>query len=191
MHLILLCGFLSALPAMAYCSLRVSVRDFNGQPPPVSVTVEEDGGRTSIKETEQGVAEFCDLGINPVTVTVRKSGCRDVVVRNFPLEWGETRDLWVGYDSRTCRGETLPIPTCSLLLRFVTTESEPIKGVVFESTTKFAGNPVSDSYGRLFIMWPLRSELTGTASKKGLNPANISLLCEPRNYRTERVVLMK
>ncbi len=126
-QLVLLFGaavyFLGAAPSLAakdYCSLRVRVLAPNGQRPLVLVTVYEKSGRKV--EKRQGPSEdlqFCDLGIEPVTVVVGLKGCNQVVINDVPLSWQEPYTLKVIHDYVSCMREEgpPPKPVCEVLLR--------------------------------------------------------------------------
>jgi hypothetical protein len=82
--------------AQGHCSLVVKVVDPNDKEvTEARISVQERNGRIEEGQYRRGGAQFCDLGMLPVTVTVGDPDCAGVIVRNIPLEWGETKTLKV------------------------------------------------------------------------------------------------
>src|ERR1700722_16587878 len=104
-----LLGLAVGLRAADFCSLAVSVIDPSGQEVEAPVTVEERDGTTQRSENKPGGVRFCNLGINPVTVTVGGSNCNQVIVRDAALQWGATSKVSVIYDRKACLVDNPPV----------------------------------------------------------------------------------
>lgn len=176
--------------AADFCSLQVNVEDSSGRAQRVLVAVEEETGRRTETWAVNGTARFCDLGIHPVTVFVGRFWCSQVVVRNVPLEWGESRALSVGYDARLCKEEGRPRAECQFLLRFVNENSKPIS-VRLNASEPFKTELDSDDFGRMFLRIPAHKDLTGLASALGYMPTEVHLPCNSQNLRIERKVVLR
>ena len=181
----------STLHAAAYCSLNVKVESPSGKEVDTRVLVVEQNGWKAELTTRHGPAKFCGLGINPVSVTVGDAGCNQVIVRNVPLSWNETRNLSVTYDDAPCLIDTPPVAACAFLLRFVATNHDTIGAVSFNAQKPFAKSDRSDEYGRVFVKIAAGQELFGIASASGYKPGQISIPCISKNQRLEQVVVLE
>jgi hypothetical protein len=181
----------TTLRAAGYCSLTIKVESPSGKVTEARVVVEEENGQRTERTTRQGVAEFCGLGINPVSVTVGSAYCNQVIVRNVGLEWNKPRKVSVLYDEAACQGESLPVAACTFLLRFVDSKRVPIDAVVFDEQKPFAQSHHADEYGRIFVRIAARQELSGIGLANGYKPAQINIPCISKNYVLEQMVILQ
>src|SRR6185312_6253557 len=141
----------NASAAERYCSLTVTVSSTTGARVEAFVSVQDQSGRVTEKETEagKGTAEFCDLGITTVTVKVGDDGsCNQVVVKNVPLVWEETQRLAVTYQPDACPADSprLAPLKCALMIRV-----QDATGAVPNAAIKGSedlSTQTSDEYGR-------------------------------------------
>jgi hypothetical protein len=180
-----------ALHAAGYCSLSVRVENPSGKEVEARVVIEEQNGWKTERTTTRGVARFCGLGVTPVSVTVGDAACNQVVVRNVPLEWNETRILSVTYDEAPCLVESLPVAACAFLLRFVSVEREAIGSVSFKTERPFTEFHSSDEFGRIFVKIAAGQELLGTASASSHTSTQVRIPCISKNQRLEEIVVME
>ena len=181
----------TSLHAAAYCSLSIKVETPSGKEVETRVVVEEEHGWRTERTTRRGQARFCGLGIKPVSVTVGAAGCNQVVVRNVPLRWSETRNLSVIYDEAPCLVDTLPVAACAFLLRFVSPDNDPVGGVSFKVQTPFAESYRGDEYGRVFMRIAGGQQLFGVSSASGYKPTEIMIPCVSKNQRLEQTVVLE
>lgn len=175
-----------------YCSLVVKVLNREGQETEAWVTVEERDGRRLREENAPGGLRFCDLGILPVTVMVGDPACNQVIVRNVPLEWQQTRELRILYDREPCLIDRPPSPVCEFVLRFANAEGNWVKGVSL--TVK--GGPherqiAGDTFGRIHVAVPIREERLVVATANGYQAEELRLPCTPENLLTERKITLR
>jgi hypothetical protein len=181
----------TCLHAAAYCSLSVKVESPSGKEVATSVVVEDESGWRTERTTRRGPARFCGLGIKPVSVIVGDAGCNQVVVRNVPLRWNETRNLSVTYDDAPCLVDTPPVAACTFLLRFVAANHDPLGAVSFKAQKPFDESHRGDEYGRMFLRIAAGQELFGVSSASGYKPAEISIPCISKNQRLEQIVVLE
>ena len=189
-HGVCLLLFSTSLFAEDFCSLVVKVRDPQGAEVEASVVVEERDGRKIEKENTPGGVKFCDLGITPVTVTVGSPSCNQVIVRNVPLDWGETSLVSVVYDDRPCLVDAPPVAACKFLFRFIDAQHNSINGVVLRTHTPYEETHKADTFGRLLIRIAAWQKLSGTASADGYEPAELRVPCITKNQRIEQYVTL-
>ena len=131
--------------AQTYCSLVVRVVDPSGREvPEAPVRLEEQGGRVVNAENRRGGVRFCDLDLQPVTITVGYPGCNQVRVRDVPLEWGQTRTVKVVYDREPCIRDLPPVAACKILFRFRDEQGKWISGIFLDPPVSGAVDPRSD-----------------------------------------------
>jgi hypothetical protein len=167
--------------ASPYCSLVVTVSSRGGDRLESQVSVQGADGKVIDKETKagEGTAQFCDLGIVPVSVKVGDDGtCNQVVVREVPLRWNETVNLAITYEPYECAGDAIPLPvrSCSIMLRVLDAHGSPISGAVFHSDDN-AVNLISDEYGRLLVRLTRGRPLAALVSARSYLKAGISVEC--------------
>jgi hypothetical protein len=199
-QLVLLFGavvcFLGAAPPSAakdYCSLRVRVLAPNGQRPEVRVTVREISGRKL--EKRQGFSEdleFCDLGIEPVTVVVGLKGCNQIVINDVPLSWQEPYTLKVTYDYEPCMQEKPPPPkpVCEVLFRVAGADEKWIDNAIVKIDEPALPQSQTDKAGRAFVIVGLNERLRGSVSAPGYSQKEFSFVCSETPHE-EVVKLMK
>ena len=185
--------------AADFCSLSVRVLTAGQRRPlEVPVIVQEPSGRVVERETDRNDAQFCDLGISSVTVTVGIAGCNQVVVRDVPLRWEEPYLLTVTYDIEPClrEGSSVPIPTCEVLFRVADQNGSWIQ----DAGISFSGPQLktrrTDRFGRAFIELKVGDSinsskveaigfqsqvLTGISCQRKENPREISIRLEAKN----------
>ena len=180
--------------AEGYCSLIVKVVNPSGNEVSAPIDVEERSGRLIEKQEsdyEVGGIRFCDLGLSMVTVTVGFPGCNQVIVRNVPLTWGETREVYVIYDRQPCLSPDVIPQTCRFLFRFEDLQYDPIQKVLFKMQEPRKRTVEADEFGRVSVTLPFDRELLGTASADGYNPIELRLPCTVPNGRMEQRFRMK
>ena len=183
-------GGAQASLAADYCSLIIRVMSpDNRRPLDVEVSVKEESGRVTSKDTDLDDTRFCDMGISPVTVTVGGDACNQVVVRDVPLAWQEEYLMKITYDPEPCLKERSPplVPHCKLLIRIEDSNGTWLKNasVVFASA-RFPRSE-TDQAGRILVV-PRRGErVTGSASASGYSSKTFSGACpgSDRSYDEE------
>jgi len=189
--LLLILGTTSA-EAQSYCSLVVKVVDPEGREVPEALmTLEEQNGRVVDAENQRGGVRFCDLGLQPVTITVGSPNCNQVSVRSVSLEWGRTRTVKVIYDWKPCLRDLPPVAACHILFRFSDEQGKWIPGVVFDPPSSGAVEPRSDDSGRLLVRIAARTELRATARREGYLPNEVHLTCTRDLINAERLVKLR
>lgn len=181
----------TGLRAAGYCSLRVKVESPSGKMVDVHVVVEEQNGSKIEKTTVKGLAEFCGLGIKPVSVTVGGQGCNQVVVRDVPLRWNETREVSVRYDLDPCNVDPPPVAVCAILFRFIDSKRVPVDTVTLNEQKPFAQLHPTDDYGRILVRIAAGEAISGEALADGYKPVQISIPCTTLNQRLEQTVVLE
>lgn len=193
MFLMCLVWFGTDLQAQDHCSLVVKVVNSRGNEVATRVTVEERDGRKI--EKQGNLADdltFCDLGLLPVTVIVGYPACSQVVVRNVPLQWGETKTLKVMVERETCVVRDV-ISTgigCEFLVRFVDSQRRYIEGVSLAMRAPRQETRQADRYGRLLVRLAGGQELLGTGSANGYSPVEVRVPCSRENAVFEQYAVM-
>jgi hypothetical protein len=101
-------SLLASAGLAAGCDLTVHVEGKDGRPFPHTVRVEiarNDGTRLA-GEAENGLAQFCDVGLNTFDIQVGGQECAATVVRNVWVDPPATTDVRVVY--QFCKGFVLP-----------------------------------------------------------------------------------
>ncbi len=180
-----------SLHAESFCSLVVNVQSPTRKIIETRVEVSEHDGRLTQAITRNGIVRVCGLGILPVTVVVGDAGCNQVVVRNVPMDWNETRNLLVAYDIAPCQSDTPPVAACSFLLRFADPNGTPVGEVNFDERQPYASVQRSDEYGRMFIRIAASQTLSGIAKAAGFRPSNVSITCSSKTIVFEKRVTLE
>ncbi len=168
----------------SYCSLVVRVTDPQGFPLVAKVTVTEGGSRRiTMKSAETGLAEFCDLGIKPVEITVGQGGCDEVDVKDVELHWGRTRSLPLIYAPCWLTGDPPPGTGCEILLRFLDARGNPVPGAMI-AVDGVAQPEISDVFGRLRTGAGFDTTLHATGSAPGFISRRLTAACS----RTEPIL---
>lgn len=187
---VILCGNMGvAVQAEPYCSLHVfiSARESSLREE-FPVVVQESNGWRSQVMTKGGLVKFCNLGVEPVTVTVGSEDCIQVVARNVRLYWKTTVPLRLTYDDAGCP-DTPPSTGCWFLYRFVGHNNEPIQAV---SLTLAEGlTHVSDDYGRVLIAIGVGRTVKAEGTAPGYKPVAPLVKCENQEVMSERIVRME
>lgn len=173
-----------------YCSLVVRVLDRQGEDTEAWVTVEERDGRRLREENAPGGLRFCDLGILPVTVMVGDPACNQVIVRNVPLEWRQTRELRILYDREPCLIDRPPVAACRILYRFADPGGNWVKGVSLRVDSPYPEELRGDSFGRVLVRIAAGEELRAQAMADGYRAAELRLACTPEVSSVERKVTL-
>lgn len=173
-----------------YCSLIVKVVNGQGQETEAWVTVEERDGRRLREENVPGGVRFCDLGILPVTVMVGDPACNQVVVRNVPLYWGETRELKVFYDRDPCLIDPPPVAACRILYRFADPEGNWVRKLTLKVDSPRPEKLETDSFGRVLVRIAAGEELRAVATAEGHRTAELRLTCTRENSWVEQKVTL-
>jgi hypothetical protein len=185
---------LAAISARAdeFCSLAVHVTNQGGyKPAGVPVRLVESNGRTESGVTKNGEVRFCDLGTNPVTLTVgERDGCSEVVLRNVAVGWNIERILKVIYDRTYCNGDEIQSIGCLDLLRFVDEQGKPVAQVHFEPPLGAARTVHSDAYGRVMVQLQPGEKSTFKASSPGYAPETVELNCGATTSKRERMITL-
>ncbi|MGB8475147.1 MAG: hypothetical protein WCE61_13770 [Candidatus Acidiferrum sp.] len=177
-----------------YCSLRVRALAPDGRQPEVSIEIREKNGRREEKEQSvTGYVEFCDLGIDPVTVVVGDAGCNQVTVADVPLSWNEPYTLRVTYDIESCLQDLpkSPTPYCEVLLRIAGPDGQWIA----DATVKF-DDPNwpqlrTDDAGRAHTILRLKDTLRGSVVAVGYKPKSFAIVCQELRKHEEILTLAK
>jgi hypothetical protein len=188
--ILLLLGAAAARGA-EYCSLVVRVLSPDQKRVlEVPVSVRESNGRVVEKDTDSSDLRFCDLGIKPVTVTVGRHECNQVVVRGVPLFWEEEYLLAVTYDPEPCEKELPPpaVPVCQVLLRIADTSG----GWISKASVQFPNSALArrdtDAAGRAFVTLKTGNRVEGTVRSDGYNTKQFSLSCAPGQVSQEELI---
>jgi hypothetical protein len=188
--LLFLCS--TGVVAQTYCSLVVKVVDPNDREvPEAQVTLEERSGRVVNAENQRGGVRFCDLGLQPVTITVGSPQCNQVCVREVPLEWGRTKIVKVVYDREPCLRDFPPVAACTILFRFSNESGKWISGVIFDPPVSGAEHPRSDNFGRALVSIAAGKELRTSAKRQGYVSEEVRLTCTRDLMFTERVIKLR
>jgi len=187
---VLVLGLSTNLFAKDHCSLVVKAVDSEGREVEADVVVTERDGRRIERENRPGGVKFCDLGITPITVTVGSPECNQVVVRNVPLRWGETRIVSVIYDDRPCLVDPPPVAACQFLFRFIDTQHNFVKGVSLKTQTPYEEVHKADDFGRLLMKIPAGQQLLGMAAANGYGPAEVRVPCVTNNRKVEQYITL-
>ncbi len=189
----LILGVSPALPATPPCSLRVHVVTPSGVRIAAPVTVRERDGRLTTIDEYEGDAEFCDLGIVPVEVTVgRTTMCNSVTVADVPVRWNQSYTLTITYDPMACGEEPPPppVPVCEIVLHVYNRGGAPIPGARISLISPARVTLVADTYGRALRVVRTGATLRGTVTAPGHEARPFSFLCGPnQTAREERLHL--
>jgi hypothetical protein len=134
--------------------------------------------------------KFCDLGIVPVTVMVGDPACNQVIVRNVPLEWQQTRELRILYEREPCLIDRPPVAACSILYRFADPGGKWIRGISVQVDRPRPEKLRGDVFGRVLVSIAADEELRAFAAAHGFLPAELRLSCTPKNSWVEQKVTM-
>lgn len=184
------CYAVTSFCADSYCSLIVKVESTASQIERAVVVEEEDGWKTE-HQTVMGQVTFCGLGIRPVSVTVGRPGCNQVVVRDVPLNWNETRELRVIDNQSGCQTERMPVAACAFLLRFVRPDHSPVSGVSFTALMPYPRDFSADEFGRVFVRIGAGQELSGEATAGGYSSEAVKIRCVSKNQWLEQIVTLR
>lgn len=179
--------------AQDQCSLHVYVVDPHDRAVSgVDVKVQEANGRVASNVAEKGEANFCDLGVSSVDVSVGPlNGCTHTVVRNVQIDWGVTREVKVIFDPSPCQVDgPPPIFPCRVLFRFYDERGLWIPGVRFNPPLR-RGSLQSDNYGRIMVAMQIGEELHAATEKSGYLPEAIDLKCSFNMMERERIVTLR
>jgi hypothetical protein len=186
----LLC-FTPSLNAQSYCSLSVNLIDPQGRAVLANVSVQESDGRTEEKNTSLGSAQFCDLGMKPVDITVGHTGCNQVIIKSVGLRWGITTNVKIIYDREPCLIDPPPVAACQMLFRFADTKQHWVKGVRLKLQSPEDKTLRADDYGRVHIAIPAFKELLGVASVPDHESAEIRIPCTSENHHLEQRITLR
>lgn len=179
----------------SYCSLSVHVVSPDGRTLEFArVRVEERNGRTVEKVQRGGPANFCDLGILPVTVTVGLEGaCNQTIVRNVPLEWGEPYLLKITGDQKPClrEGPPPPVPLCEVLFRVADSDENWVSGATIDVRAPSATLLTTDASGRAHFIVKRGTEVSGTIRAAGHRAARFDLPCTSGNETLEKRITLE
>ena len=141
------------------CSLVVKLVDVHDKEvtSPIPVTLKEENGRVSQAKYRIGGLRFCGLGILPVTLIVGSPYCHEITIRNVPVGLTEPRTTKVIADNEACSDgskESLPLPFCRMLIRFVDQQDAWLPEVSIDPPAPITGLRRTDLYGRLLVTYP-------------------------------------
>jgi hypothetical protein len=190
--LIVLAGLTMPLRAQDYCSLTVEVSDPVGKLlSGIPVTVQE-REQTVSRNTIEGIAEFCDLGVLGVTVSLGyPSWCNFTEIRNVPLAWQVGRRVKIVYDRITCNRDTITIPVCPVLLRFRDMDGSWIAGVSFAPSVRRSESARSDARGRVMVGLNGGEEIHTRTEKEGYHSQPVDLVCSNSSSEKERTITLE
>lgn len=167
--------------AADYCSLIVHVVSADGRRPEAIVSVKEKSGRIVERDPTSEDVKFCDLGIEPVTVTVGADGtCNRVTVADVPLRWAEPYLLTVTYNLDPCLGDApphAPVPTCEVLLRITDSEGAWLANASVQFQQSAYAPRQTDKAGRAQFFMKSGDRVAGSVSAKGYIAKTFSFGC--------------
>lgn len=184
----------SPITAATYCPLVVRVFLPSGIEVEAWISVQERNGRVVEREHEPGGTRFCDLGILPVTVTVRGDGtCNQVVVRDVPLRWGITYTLKVILDRKPClyHPPLPPVPLCEILFRVADEEGNWIEGAGVEIRDRGIHSLRTDEFGRARWLGEQGTEVIAQATATGRERREFKIPCNPATSKYEQLVILR
>jgi hypothetical protein len=190
--LLLLLTGVSAVAAPDYCSLVVRVLSPEGVVlSGIQIVVTELSGLVVVgKTTENGEAQFCGLGVRPVTIKVGRTTCNQVLVQTGPLTWNSTREVKVTYVACPIESPSV-IPLCSVVFRFRDENEKWISNVSFTPPVPRAPTLASDSFGRVMVRMDRGEELHLATVHAGYASEKIDLLCDNALIGQERLVTLR
>ena len=174
-----------------YCSLVVHVQTPSGGDVKARIAVEEETtGRVREQISEGGSTRFCELGFKPVTITIGGSGCNQVVIKNVPLRWQDTRHIFAVYDRTPCLVDPPPVAACTVLLRFFDRAGTPISSALFKSEQPDRRVSSADQFGRVLVRFAAGRELVGHGMAEGFAPYRLEIPCISSNYSIEKLIVL-
>ncbi len=173
-----------------FCSLTIQLVDPEGsQIPRVLTTVRENNGRTVQKESvTSGKVTFCDLGIEPVTVTIGRDSCNQITVRDVPIKWGAPYVLQVTYDPQACIGRRT-WGDCYVLFRVSDTNGQWIEKATVNFERPEFPPFETDLLGRSLLLVGVNGNLAGNVAAPGFISKPFSLSCSTQGRRDEFIQL--
>lgn len=169
-----------------YCAVEVHVRSSNGVPVNTGVMIEAAGEERKVALSVNGIARFCDVGLEVFSVVVGEP-CGRVTISGLSASPPSTRIINVIYD--VCYNEPPPGGNaCTILLRVRTKKGPPLPGASLWVNQKLYRE--SDRYGRIYLLVRYDDSLQGTVKHRGYEDQDISIRCRPHKSRfNERVEL--
>ena len=175
--------------AVDFCSLTIQIVDPEGsQISRVLTTVREKSGRTVQKESVSGKVAFCDLGMEPVTVTVGRESCNQITVRDVPIVWGGPYVLKITYDPQACIRRQLS-GSCYVLLRVSDTNGQWVEKATVNFERPEFPSFETDLLGRSLLLVGVNGNLTGAIAASGFISKQFSLPCLTPGGRDEFIQL--
>jgi hypothetical protein len=187
-------AFAAGAAAQDYCSLVVEVvnsgniRVFGEVP----VMVEEPSGRLEWRVAKDGIVEFCDLGIQPVTVKVgrRAGSCGYTVVQGVATGWRHPRRIKVVYEDGPCYEDPPVNSGCSLLLRVAGEGNQWITGVTFSPPLAQRPQLTSDAYGRMMLIIAKGEVIHSQLHKDDYSDEPLDISCSSY-FEKEQVITLR
>jgi hypothetical protein len=172
------------------CSLTVKVVNPQNAEVEAEIQVVESNGRTTILENELGGARFCDLGLLPVTITVGKSACNQVVLRDVPLDWPGTKTVNVIYDIEPCFVTRVPSKFCDVMIRVLDVGDRPLQEAKIHVSGSDKPPAKTDEFGRGFV--PIA---TGAGiieiEHDGFVTGKLVINCDLKSPKQEQVIRLR
>lgn len=173
-----------------FCSLTVHVRDQRAVPVDTWVTLTTATGRTLKKLTsDDGTVEFCDLGVQPVTIQIGSGSCNELTLRNVSLPWKRGKVVMLTYEP--CfyeQGDLLPRQGCTVMLRVVDSMERPLANARVLAG-RSATPQESDRYGRVFLQVASQSTIEGTVTHPTAATSRFSVQCS-RTEPIEQTIIL-
>ncbi|MGJ5817127.1 hypothetical protein [Paludibaculum fermentans] len=172
-----------------YCSLKVIVSYSQGGAPDVPVIVQLAEGRALKKNNQAEGVMFCDLGINPVNITIG-DGCRRVTISNVALKWGQMQVVRALYDPCLIQDRP-PGSACEILLMARDESGTPLGGASVQFTEPVPVSFLADTNGRVLTGFGFGKLVKGSIASEGFAPALFSFRCTTADPTIEKEVLLK
>ena len=170
---------------LAACDIRVLVFDFDGKPLDAKVKVIRTNKPPLERISHAGVAEFCDVGLGLLDVTVGLEMCGQVKVRMLEIVWGKTLTIPVYH--RNCHSHTL-FQGCTVLLRVLDQAGLQVSGA---SVTPYNGTPqTSDEYGRIQF-GVLEESYRAFVRAPGFRDEAFDIACGPNRSSVEKTLVLR
>lgn len=175
-----------------HCALVVKIVDPSNQPIDTYVTVMDSAGSATEQKATNGAANFCGLGIKPVTVTVgRNERCNQLIVKNVPLRWGRTYVMKVIYDYESCLSPWIPVvtPSCEMLVKTIDADGDPVAGAVLRLRGR-AAELKTDDYGRAYLNLAVGMEAAIDVRHPDYSSTSIHTACLGPELKVEKTVVL-
>jgi hypothetical protein len=184
-----------ALPTALFaapCDLKVVVSGYAGRPVRVDVPVRvlgPNGQEIAKAHTTNGVAEFCDVGVQDFSLVVGNEMCGQVIIRLLHIRQ-RPHVIPVFYEN--CHAFRVP-SGCQVLLRIQDPEGARLAGATAIGSFLRTARQ-SDFYGRVELGLPHPRGSTHyevVVNKPGFRSDPVSIPCSRSDYEVEKTVILQ